>query len=200
MIKEKYKNKARASFKTKKALFLYSNAINKTEPKLKSEFHQFKIESELVQSYSAEYWQQKDDFLLENGLTVKDVYSKIVKLETKKESYFKELEAEYTNSFEKVFSFDQFKQLLFQEEAKCEYCGVTMQQIEKLADKKKIFKKSLRGWTLEIDRINSNYEYKPENCVLSCYWCNNAKTDEFTKDEFMKIGKVIREIWNERLK
>ena len=59
--------------------------------------------------------------------------------------------------------------------------------------------KNFRGWNLEIDRLNSNFEYKPDNCAMACYWCNNAKTDEFTEDEFMVIGEAIKNVWRERL-
>lgn len=34
---------------------------------------------------------------------------------------------------------------------------------------------------------------------MACYWCNNAKTDEFTAEEFKEIGKEIRKIWDVRL-
>jgi 5-methylcytosine-specific restriction endonuclease McrA len=37
------------------------------------------------------------------------------------------------------------------------------------------------------------------NIVLACYWCNNAKTDTFTYEEFLRVGKVFAEIWKERL-
>lgn len=33
--------------------------------------------------------------------------------------------------------------------------------------------------------------YNPDNCVLACYWCNNAKTDAFTDKEFKPIGDLI---------
>lgn len=35
---------------------------------------------------------------------------------------------------------------------------------------------------------------------MSCYWCNNAKTDEFTFEEFEEIGKSFGLVWNKRLK
>jgi len=69
-----------------------------------------------------------------------------------------------------------------------------------LATKRKLFKKNERGWSLEIDRKNSNLEYSKENCVMSCYWCNNAKTDEFTAEEFAVIGKAIAMVWHDRLR
>jgi hypothetical protein len=35
---------------------------------------------------------------------------------------------------------------------------------------------------------------------MCCYWCNNAKTDEFTPTEFKFIGQMIGNIWNTRLR
>lgn len=53
------------------------------------------------------------------------------------------------------------------------------------------FRKGNRGRRLEVDRKNPKEKYKPDNCVLACYPCNNAKSDVFTCDEFKEIGKVI---------
>jgi 5-methylcytosine-specific restriction endonuclease McrA len=52
-------------------------------------------------------------------------------------------------------------------------------------------KKNERGWNFEIDRKKPNLEYTTENCVAACYWCNNAKTDEFDDVEFKPIGELI---------
>ena len=35
---------------------------------------------------------------------------------------------------------------------------------------------------------------------MACYWCNNAKTDEFSPEEFKPIAEGIRKAWNERLR
>ncbi len=51
-----------------------------------------------------------------------------------------------------------------------------------------------RGRRLEIDRINPSLSYdRLENLVWCCYWCNNAKSNFFTKEEFMPIAKIIGE-------
>lgn len=62
-----------------------------------------------------------------------------------------------------------------------------------------------RGQHMEVDRANpfDDYRYyKPDakhrSLVLSCYWCNNAKTDEFTYEEFKDIGKAIKAVWDSR--
>ena len=56
-----------------------------------------------------------------------------------------------------------------------------------------------RGKRLEIDRKDSQKGYTEENCVLACPLCNNAKSDKFTDEEFRKLGRVIREIWQKRI-
>jgi hypothetical protein len=38
-----------------------------------------------------------------------------------------------------------------------------------------------------------------DNLVFACYWCNNAKTDTFTFEEFKQVGEVFRNIWQKRL-
>jgi hypothetical protein len=35
--------------------------------------------------------------------------------------------------------------------------------------------------------------------VFSCYWCNNAKSNFFTSEEFEEIGKIIAEIIHKKL-
>lgn len=49
-----------------------------------------------------------------------------------------------------------------------------------------------RGRRLEVDRKRSKDSCSPKNCVLACYPCNNAKSDVFTYEEFLKIGEAIR--------
>jgi len=96
------------------------------------------------------------------------------------------------SEFIKLFDQDPFNR-------KCHYCGITDQDIELLRNKGKINTKQFRGYCMEIDRINSNHEYRPENVVLACYWCNNAKSDEFTSAEFIDhIGPGIGNVWQER--
>ena len=82
----------------------------------------------------------------------------------------------------------------------CDYCHITLPQINELIDKRKLNKKHItRGWSLEIDRKVPNLEYTVDNCVWCCYWCNNAKTDEFSYEEFKKVGQVMKTIWDVRL-
>ena len=83
----------------------------------------------------------------------------------------------------------------------CHYCGISEKQIQQLIDKDEIKTKRLatRGRTMEIDRIRPNDDYDDANIVFCCYWCNNAKTDEFTEPEFLLVREQITQIWNNRL-
>ncbi len=82
-------------------------------------------------------------------------------------------------------------------ERKCHYCGINEESIAQLIASYKIYTKRIttRGRSLEIERKQPNEAYdNTENLVWCCYWCNNAKSDEFTEEEFKPIGKLIGEI------
>jgi hypothetical protein len=85
---------------------------------------------------------------------------------------------------------------------KCEYCTISELDIEQLDLTNQIFTKRFysRGSTMEIDKRDPSKNYETSNLVMSCYWCNNAKTDEFTEEEFLVIAKGIRGVWEKRLK
>lgn len=84
----------------------------------------------------------------------------------------------------------------------CHYCDITETEINTLLSNNLLYTKRLRtrGRKLEFDRKSPDVPYSNiDNIVLSCYWCNNAKTDTFTEIEFKKIGKSIKEIWRQKL-
>ncbi|MCU0359628.1 MAG: hypothetical protein MUF75_02745 [Bacteroidia bacterium] len=86
---------------------------------------------------------------------------------------------------------------------KCVYCDFTEEDIQLLVSHKQIHTKRLstRGKTLEIERTSPNLPYdRLDNLVYCCYWCNNAKTDEFSAAEFQPIGQVLKMIWSRRIK
>lgn len=95
--------------------------------------------------------------------------------------------------------------LLKDEKPHCFYCGITQDQIKKLdtlatSDKTShgLTKRTYRK-TLEVDQKDPEGGYVVGNIVLACSWCNNAKTDTFTCDEFKEIAKGINSVWNQRL-
>jgi len=201
-VKSIYQRKARESFNTKLNLFFFSLALNNTERFDSNDFLNFKISKDLVVKYTAEYWQSNGNEMIDNSVSVNELYNRFQKLKGEYIELIKNLEKDYVDSFQKNFPVYKFEELISEgnEDNCCHYCKITIKQIEELADKKKVFKKNFRGWSLEIDRKDSNFEYTPDNCVMACYWCNNAKTDEFTYNEFKKVGASIQEIWENRLK
>lgn len=102
----------------------------------------------------------------------------------------------------KNISFDTFKEWYLLQKNGCIYCGLTNLESIKLS---KQFPKSTRcgkrGFSLELDRKDSNIiDYSIlENLCLACYWCNNAKTNYFSFEEFKIIGNAIQQIQKYKL-
>jgi 5-methylcytosine-specific restriction endonuclease McrA len=85
-------------------------------------------------------------------------------------------------------------------EKACHYCGITQEQLDLLHQNKKVYTKRNRGRLLEIDRKIADQEYNNlKNLTFCCYWCNNAKTDTFSEEEFKIIGQAIASVWKKRL-
>lgn len=198
--KQKHQAKAKDSFKTKLNLYFFSKALHQDWDSLSlADFRDFKIDSTLVVTYTTEYWQYESNHQIEPGLTNDSIYKDIAAREIDKKTFIDEIRIDYINNhFREIFSVSDFETLL--DVDKCAYCHITKAEIIALANDGQLHKKNYRGWCLEIDRKDSNLEYKKENCVMACYWCNNAKTDEFTFDEFLNVGAEIRKIWDKRLK
>lgn len=55
-------------------------------------------------------------------------------------------------------------------------------------------KRNTRGKTLEVERYDNSQEYSKNNCTLCCHWCNNAKSDIFTPEQFKKIAPKFVEV------
>ncbi len=79
-----------------------------------------------------------------------------------------------------------------------EYCGVSIESIKVHLDSIKTKRLLTRGRSLEVDKKDPNGHYAIDNVALACYWCNNAKSDEYTVKEFEHIAKGIGEVWKER--
>jgi 5-methylcytosine-specific restriction endonuclease McrA len=203
-VLERYKSKAADSFKTKLDLFFFEMAVKNEdiyEGLINIErFRNFRISKEIKELYINVYWQIDDvNSIIYNDFTAKDIYYKIKDWSISYKTQVLSLKQDYIkNSFPTIFPMDSFEELC--KGTSCYYCKITKEKIDELIQKKRLFKKHItRGWTLEIDRKRPNEEYTPENSVLCCYWCNNAKTDEFCDREFLIIGTAIEQIWNARL-
>lgn len=84
----------------------------------------------------------------------------------------------------------------------CRYCKIPETELLNLHKQPGHINKRWpsRGSALEIDRMQSDLPYTViENLTLACYWCNNGKTDTFTFEESINVGKEIQKIWERRL-
>lgn len=108
----------------------------------------------------------------------------------------KDLQDTYISEMATEQNLEAWKEMYSQKN--CSYCGVHTNEIQRLRENLKISSKSGRGFTLEVDRMEPNKEYTIDNCCMSCYWCNNAKTDEFLPLEFKEIARGINAAWRQR--
>ena len=102
----------------------------------------------------------------------------------------------------KGISFDVFKGWYLLQNNCCVYCGLTKFESKKICI---LYPESTRGgkrgFSLELDRKDSSItDYSIlDNLCLSCYWCNNAKTNYFSFEEFKIIGNAIQQIQKHKL-
>jgi 5-methylcytosine-specific restriction endonuclease McrA len=200
-----YNDKSNDSFNARLRFYLfYCVLANKTVNQ--TGFLEFDIDDfpslKYVDLYTTEYQQFNRRHVVEvdgNSLTNDKVYSEIKKLA--------EVHKSETDSWKSIYREEVFTKKLtpsefttFEKVEECGYCKITISEIDELATDKKLFKKNERGFNLELDRKSPNKEYSYNNCIMACYWCNNAKTDEFTAEEFAPIGEAIGEALRNRLK
>jgi 5-methylcytosine-specific restriction endonuclease McrA len=103
----------------------------------------------------------------------------------------------------KQIEIDVFQKWYDSKNGCCDYCGLTSKESLILFHKyPQSTRGGRRGKRLELDRVDpliQNYGQDIENLALACYWCNNAKTNYFTFDEFKEIGEKIKEIQQIRI-
>ena len=97
-------------------------------------------------------------------------------------------------------SFAEFKTWFRRDyfEKGCYYCGLTNEMSSKLFNIQREGNRhdgtrgGKRGKRLELDRLDPGQGYDNlNNLVWCCYWCNNAKSNFFSSEEFKPIGKEI---------
>jgi 5-methylcytosine-specific restriction endonuclease McrA len=204
IIRSRYYHKAMESFKTRLNLLLFERVIKtgRMGDISVDDFEKFQTTTELIKIYAAEYFQKDVNKGTVNGVNVNEIYNKMKEWKKKPESEnFNLLRSHYwDHMFQKLFTYADFRDFFTKKEQKCHYCGITEEMVNLLRSKQEIFnKRDTRGFSMEIDRIEANKEYDSKNSVLCCYWCNNAKTDEFSYNEFVPIGESFRLLWNTRL-
>jgi len=188
----KFYTKMEDSFKSKYRLFIFAQYLGERV----EDFNTFVITNQLIQRFASMYYQ---------GLEIEGVKdfnatecAKYIQEHSTKEHYksIKDLQDTYISEMATVKNLDAWKEIYSQKS--CSYCGVNIDEIQRLRKNLKISSKSGRGFTLEVDRMEPNKEYTVNNCSMSCYWCNNAKTDEFIPSEFKEIAKGIHATWKAR--
>jgi hypothetical protein len=203
--REYYRSKAVDSYNSRASQYQFKCALTR-EPFSENNFKQFNNREivtdglPLVELYTAKYWQWMPEDTIGN-LKIRDVEKSINDNKAQFTAFAdaQRLQEWYVEDrFPTLFPEEEFVKIY--ESDRCYYCKVTTRNIELLAENFKIYKKNLRGWKLELDRKMPNDEYSSQNCVMACYWCNNAKTDEFTADEFQPIADALGTIWKKRLR
>jgi len=197
-----YLSKSTDSFNIRLRFYLFSKVLEYKnadfEPSLE-EFIQFDLRNkeDLILKYTAEYYHKKRKDKVDD-VVIDDIYEFILKAENALKPQLEKWRASYYHKvFPDLLSVNQYEELV--NSTDCYYCKTPIQKIRDLIELGKIYKKNERGWNLEIDRKEPNQEYHYNNLVMACYWCNNAKTDEFTAKEFKPIGEAIGKVLKSRL-
>lgn len=146
--------------------------------------------------------QEVKTFIEENNTKSITRYEQITD-ELKKTMKIYDFKKSYITCFkEKILKYEDFKEKFFKsdEVRKCAYCGVPEDKLDLLKTVR-----AGRGNRLEYDRVKSRdgmdkIGYSLDNIVLSCYWCNNAKTDTFSAREFKEIARGINQVWNQKMR
>ncbi|MBA4852394.1 hypothetical protein [Emticicia sp. BO119] len=104
----------------------------------------------------------------------------------------------------KVIQFSDFKRWFNKEifEKGCNYCRTTNEESQKLTKLRPYATRGgKRGNRLELGRKDTNLPFDNlNNLVWCCYWCNNAKTNFFSEEEFIPVGRAIGESLREIMK
>ncbi|MFC6999966.1 hypothetical protein [Rufibacter roseus] len=94
--------------------------------------------------------------------------------------------------------FQEFKNWYNSTEKVCHYCGLKEEESQRIVMtgilKSNRFPQNgilgrgqSRGMWLEVDRIIPKDYYSLKNCVLSCYFCNNDKSDVFHGQDYKEF-------------
>jgi hypothetical protein len=96
--------------------------------------------------------------------------------------------------------FGEFKDWYDRQKKVCSYCGLTEEESQEIVHKGLLTSNRFplegktsqgvnRGYGLEVDRKNPKGKYSNENCELSCYFCNNDKSDVFNEEQYREFIK-----------
>jgi hypothetical protein len=131
------------------------------------------------------------------------------KSEKQLSSWYKSKVKEEKTNF---LSYEDFSEWYFGNKKECFYCRISERECQEIIFKGLLISKRFplggefargvnRGYWLEIDKMNPRGMYSRNNCVLSCYFCNNDKSDVFNHDQYKEFvgnrGEYLRKILKE---
>ncbi len=74
----------------------------------------------------------------------------------------------------------------------CHYCGSPIHWAMYNANK--------NGFSYNLDRKDNNKGYSKDNVVVSCSRCNFGKGRQFSYEEWVEVGKCLRNFWKNKPK
>lgn len=97
-------------------------------------------------------------------------------------------------------SYEDFKGWYNSQSKVCYYCGLTEEESQMIIHKGFLISKRFpingifklgtnRGYWLEVDKKDPRQNYSKDNCELSCYFCNNDKSDVFNVHQYQEFKK-----------
>jgi len=114
----------------------------------------------------------------------------------------KKLKADFSRRKQKALNsfkdYEDFEDWYNSRAKKCYYCGLKEEESQEIIYKGlltssrfplggKFARGRSRGMWLEVDRLEPKQDYSRKNCVLSCYFCNNDKSDVFHGEEYLNF-------------
>lgn len=95
-------------------------------------------------------------------------------------------------------SFQDFLEWYREQELVCSFCGLTEIESQRIAmtgiltsgrfpQAGIVGRGTNRAAWLEVDRNDPNGLYSRDNCTLSCYFCNNDKSDIFDSHQYQEF-------------
>ena len=112
---------------------------------------------------------------------------------------YSQLKSRVSYDLEKHWTRKDFIDWYVNKPQECCYCHCTKEELDKFYNLTDFKRKNTRGKSLEIERRKDG-KYTKTNCALCCHWCNNAKSDVFSSEEFGPIGEAIGKAIKEKIK
>ena len=131
----------------------------------------------------------------------------IIKSKEKLKINFNQRRREGKNLF---IDFEDFYDWYINQKKSCHYCSLDESEMQSIVmqgivtsnrfpQNGIIGRGQARGVWLEVDRLQPKANYSRDNCVLSCYFCNNDKSDVFDGVEYKlfmedRVGYLRRKL------